>query len=273
MGVAYNGGRFYVGGNEMKIDTALVLVTVLGVAKGAWASDAAPISPPLIRVEAEAAEDTLAVTTGRPISFALALPEAITWSEVNIGSWLIRGPSRQESIGAKGLTARGRRLEYTFQESGAYLVALSVGPATAKNQSDSWQRVDHCTKLCVRANAGTGEAAGAGRVLKDPGMTAKVGQRFEIVPLVSPLDLHVGSWLPVRAFFDFDKLVDAPIIAVRPDGSTDAQTTDAVGAANFSITQAGRWMIRFEKKLDGETRVSELVFHVPAADNAKGGNP
>jgi hypothetical protein len=162
---------------------------------------------------------------------------------------------------------------YTFRKPGWYLVALSTGPAEMRKRSDAWQAVTQCTKLIVQAIGDPVGQADPRRGSPDPGLTAKVGQRFEIVPLIAPPSLRVGDDLPVRAFFDFEKLVDTPVKAVRPDGSVEVRTTDSVGSAIFPITQAGRWVVRYEKPLEGVIRVSELVFDVAARPEPKEAKP
>lgn len=232
----------------------------------AWSQETA--TKPNLKMSTAVAADSLAFEKGQNVRFELTDAGLASWAEANVAFWVIRSASGQKSLVPEVLTLRSREFNHRFDDAGAHLVVLSVGPEALKGKSSSWQEVTHCTKLFVDVRAPGGEAT------RKPfaGATAKVGQRFEIVPLLDPFLLRIGSDLPVRVFFDFEKMVQGTVIAIRPDGSIDRQTTDSAGAANFTITQPGRWVIRMEGNLEGLKRVAEVVFEIREA-KPKGDNP
>jgi hypothetical protein len=213
-----------------------------------------------LRLGADKQTDTLAVSVNEPIRFQLFLPGGEHWSTANIGSFIIRTSSVQEMIDASDLPASSS-IEKRFTETGDTLVALSAGPASEKGKSDSWERTTCCSKLFVRVGAKDVPAITAGRQ-GHAALTAKLGQRIELVPLIAPTSLQLGDDLPVRAFFDNGKMSDATVTAYRPDGRTDVRRTDKVGAAVFRIVAPGRWQIRLEHNDADTTYTAELLFDV-----------
>jgi hypothetical protein len=232
-------------------------IVVCGLFTGPVAAQSAE---PFLSFRQDAAPPGLSLAAQKSTELVLALPSKANWTDVNIGHLAVRGHGDQRILQPAEVDGR-TVVQHTFQESGVYLVALSVGPPDARLKSDAWQQVTICSKLIVTVGDGSEPPRGGDR-LRAAGLSAKVGQRFEIVPLVSPVAMKVGSDLPVRAFFDFEKLVEWPLTAIRPDGSAETKNTDAVGAAHFRIDQPGRWILRFEKPLDGLARTAELVFNV-----------
>lgn len=219
--------------------------------------------------------DSLVARVGRPFALTLNLPSGDTWATANIGQFMVRafGPldpeigvsAQQQSLDPVGPAAAGNAFTHTFANPGYALVVLGAGPAGEKGHGDSWQRTNWCTKLVVRIDPDAGDNA----EMRDAGVTAKVGQKIELLPMIAPYALVPGADLPVRAYFNNDKAAGKEVTAYRPDGSTDVQTTGSVGVANFRITQAGRWMIRFDHTDAGTTYTAELVFDV---SNAAEGN-
>jgi hypothetical protein len=226
-------------------------------------SPAKAATPPNGFIQAWADEKTagLQFSSDRPVRFSLTLPDGRDWSGVNIAQFAVRTWKRQESLVDRARAATAA-VEQTFDRSGWALVAVSVGPREATHRSDAVSQVTHCAKLVLNIVDPPEKSQERERQYKNPGLTAKVGQRFEIVPLISPPALKIGGDLPVRAYFDYDKGVELPVTAVAPDGTIQEAVTDSVGVAHFPMTQAGRWLIRFEKPLDGSQRFAELVFEV-----------
>ncbi len=216
--------------------------------------------------------DRLTVAAGQSVEFELVRPAGPDWSAANVGQFIVRGAGKQQHLASKIASGRST-MAHTFAESGTYLIALSVGPPEGKGRSDAWQQVTSCAKLVVRVFDESQPPIERLSPKADPGITAKVGQRFEIVPLISPASIKSGYDLPVRAFFDFEKFIDSPVTAVRPDGSVETRTTDSQGSTHFHIDQPGRWMIRLEKELEGMLRMAELVFDVSPAEPEQGERP
>lgn len=198
----------------------------------------------------------LSVPAGQPLELTLRLPNGESWSAVNVGRFIVREQGVQRSI-EPPIAATRDTMSLAFDKAGYALVALDVGPSSEKDQRDSWRRTTHCTKLFVRITGEGEKSAG-----QNPGLTAKVGSRIELLPLMDPTQLAPGADLPVRAYFDGDKAVGGEVTALAPDGTSSAATTDSVGATHFKIDRAGRWTIRFAHMLEGTPYVAELVFDV-----------
>ncbi|MCG3130765.1 MAG: hypothetical protein FLDDKLPJ_01537 [Phycisphaerae bacterium] len=201
--------------------------------------------------------DRLATTVGQPITLSLALPDDATWAEANVGQFIVRQSGGQRTVETDA--AASRELVLVFEQPGYALVAVGVGSASQKGFRDSWQRTTHCTKFIVRVSDGSRKATPPGT-----GLTAKVGGKAEIVPLMDPTRMSSGDDLPVRCYLEGDKLVGQPVTAIAPDGTLQSGNTDAVGATHFRVTHAGRWTVRFEREVEGVTYTAELIFDVPA---------
>lgn len=201
--------------------------------------------------------DRLATTVGQSITLSLALSDGATWAEANVGQLIIRQSGEQRTIETD--TAASQEIALTFERPGYALVAVGVGLASQKGFRDSWQRTTHCSKFIVRVSDGSRKTTPPGT-----GLTAKVGGKVEIVPLMDPTQMSIGNDLPVRCYFEGDKLVGQTVTAIAPDGTSQRGNTDAVGATHFRMTQAGRWTVRFEREVEGVTYTAELIFEVPA---------
>lgn len=248
------------------VTTTSAALTVLWLSQAVTVADPPGKAPvPLLRLSTATMPDSLSVRAGDEVRFELSAFAGDSWADANLAAWIIRSPGRQESLVPAAAARQGRDFPFRFAAAGPHLIALSIGPPEAKNKSSAWREVTYCTKLLVHVSAtgGGGQAEFAGAI-------AKVGQRFEIVPLIDPAQLRIGADLPVRVFFDYQSFAHGEVIAVRPDGSTDVKKTDSVGAAHFAIVQAGRWLVRYEKELDGVRRTGELVFDVA---DGRGGQP
>jgi len=217
------------------------------------------------------AGQSLAPRAEEPLKLTLALPNSEDWSQANISRLVIWTPGNQKSIVPDKPAAGLKELSYTFKEPGYAMIILSAGPATAKDTKNAWQRTPYCTKLVLRVGPKEGEPR-AQDYVRDPGLTGKVGQKIEVVPYFSPVHLLTGDDLPVRVYFDNGAQSGATVVAIRPDGSVDTQTSNATGIANFRITLPGRWIIRYQKEVAQEgTYTGELVFEVPAGSRQEGG--
>lgn len=201
--------------------------------------------------------DRLATTVGQPITLSLALPDDATWAEANVGQFIVRQSGGQRTVETD--SAASREIALAFERPGYALVAVGAGSASQKGFRDSWQRTTYCTKFIVRVSDGSPKAPPPGT-----GLTAKVGGKVEIVPLMDPTQMSAGDDLPVRCYFEGDKLVGQAVTAIAPDGTSQSGNTDAVGATHFRMSEAGRWTVRFEREVEGVTYTAELIFEVPA---------
>ncbi len=210
----------------------------------------------LLAAESVLQPAALSVPAGQPLELTLRLPNGESWSAVNVGRFIVREQGLQRSI-EPPIAATRDTTSLTFDKAGYALVALDVGPSSENDRRDSWRRTTHCTKLFVRIT-GEGEKS-AGR---NPGLTAKVGSRIELLPLMDPTQLAPGADLPVRAYFDGDKAAGLEVTALAPDGTSFTAATDSVGATHFRLDRAGRWTIRFTHVSEGTTYVAEMLFDV-----------
>ncbi len=217
------------------------------------------------------AEDALVAKVGESVRFVLDLPTREGWSDANIGSLQIRSLGRQERVDLSNLTAEGE-VGYTFDKPGWALVILNAGSAVAKQRSDAWQATPYCTKLIVRVDP-AGEIRPNSRPLPDGGVTGKVGMKVELLPYIAPYGLAVtpsdpndpktGSYVPVRVYFDGISQKSVKIHAYGPEGAHTTAVTGKKGIANVKLTRAGRWLIRYQKAVDGEIYTGDLVFDAP----------
>lgn len=236
---------------QRRLNVAVACAAILSL--GIWTRTSGSA---LLAAESVLQPAALSVPAGQPLELTLRLPNGESWSAVNVGRFIVREQGLQRSIDAP-IAATRDTMSLTFDQPGYALVALDVGPSSEKDRRDSWRRTTHCTKLFVRIT-GEGEK-NAGR---NPGLTAKVGSRIELLPLMDPTQLAPGADLPVRAYFDGDKVVGGEVTAFAPDGTSSTARTDSVGATHFKLESAGRWTIRFTHVSDGVTYVAEMLFDV-----------
>ncbi len=240
-------------------------------ATAADANSHAGAARPMIHIKAGLLENDLKVETGEKVEFRPDAPGATKWSEVNIGRGVVRFGSVQVAVVPR--VQDGEIIAaHTFREPGWVLAGFSWGPRSERGKSDSWQRVTHCSKsiLEVVPPGGTRDAARKTKTV-NPAMTAKFGQKFEIVPLAPPPQLRVGSDLPVRVYSGFVPAKDSTVTFHHPNGNVESKTTDAVGISAVRIDQSGRWTVRFQTEHEGATCQAELIFEV-SADDAEGGD-
>ena len=114
--------------------------------------------------------------------------------------------------------------------------------------------------------------------MPNPGITAKTGQKIEILPLVDPLRLRRGDDLPVRVYYEGVKVKGGRVTAsVYRNGLggpgveiNAARPTDAHGTTWLPVTHTGTWVVRFIHRVrDGSNTdadparyVAELIFAV-----------
>jgi hypothetical protein len=205
--------------------------------------------------------------TREPVGFLLRLPNGENWSQANLGQFIIRAGHLQENL----LPAPPKdvdRFSHTFLDGGDVLIALAAGPGTEKGKSDAWERTPWCVKLILREENGE-KAPSAPR--STASLTAKVGQKIEIVPLIAPTLLRVGHDLPLRVYFNNDKQPNQAVTGWRPNGESETKTTDSVGAATFRITHVGKWLFEYQRVEPEAVYIAQLVFVVP--DDAAGDAP
>ncbi|MCP4246464.1 MAG: DUF4198 domain-containing protein [bacterium] len=231
------------------------------------------------------APSTLRPTPGSPVDLDLNLPTPPgraqpAWDSANVGQAFVRIGGEQRSLLTTLTATQGRRAQFNPRTSGHTLLCFGVGPPESRGRSDSWQRVTHCTKIVLTVRPQNADPK------KDfppnPGITAKTGQKIEILPLIDPTGLRKGDDLPVRVYYEGGKVTGARVTArVLPPGAPGttaevaaARPTDAQGTTRLTISRAGRWVVRFVHQVDGDSHagdqpqryVAELVFEVPDGD-------
>jgi hypothetical protein len=115
----------------------------------------------------------------------------------------------------------------------------------------------YCSKIIV--NVGDGRRGPTG---PEADVLSETGLPIEVVPLASPTVMTVGSELPASFHFMNEEEAGVEVAALRPSGTIDHQVTNRAGIAYFSISQAGRWVIRLVKIMPEGERVGELVFEI-----------
>ncbi len=224
---------------------------------------------------------TLTPLAGTPTTLELRLPAragrpAPTWDTANVAQFFVRSAGEQTSHLPVEVAPGQQRMQFSLETPGPALLCIGLGPPEARGRSDSWQRVTHCTKIVftVRPKAPLRPMAATA----NPGITAKAGQKVEILPLADPTRLRIGDDLPVRVYYEGVK-VEAAIVtaAVYRTGfggpSTRvnaARPTDAHGTTWLPIKHAGIWVVRFvhevqdeaQSHADAQQYVAELVFEV-----------
>ena len=223
---------------------------------------------------------SLTAEVGTPVELQLRLPTDAAWGtdfgQANLGRLVLRTYGKNQSLLPGGARAGTTSVACRFDEPGYVMLILAAGPAEFKGLSDSWQRTNYCSKVVLRVNPKSGEPSPE-QLARDPGTGGKLGSKIEVLPYFSPVALTVGADLPVRVYFEGSSQRGAAVTAYRPDGSTETQTSNNTGIANFRINQAGRWIIRYSKTVaeshGDETYIAELVFEVPAPAQPESSQP
>jgi hypothetical protein len=227
-------------------------VVAPGVAKKARSlTVAAPNLKPFLGVGGFALTRALRVTSGEKLRFDLLSPSFRGFGDAAIGEFIVRlADGSQHSVS-------GDAPEFQFTVPGPALVMACVGPKANERRSDGWQYASHCTKIVIQV-----DGASDADFRPNDGVVNKTGAAIEILPLVSPEAVSLGSDLPVRVYHRGASQVGRRIEAHRPDGSVDVQVSRAGGLADFRVAQAGRWVLRFSKTSALGEQTAELVFDV-----------
>jgi hypothetical protein len=212
---------------------------------------AAPQLRPFLGVGGFAPTRALRVASGERVRFDLLSPSFRGFGDAAIGEFIVRlADGSQHSVS-------GDAPEFEFTVPGPALVMACVGPKANERRSDGWQYASHCTKLVVQI-----DGASDADFRPNDGVINKTGAPIELVPVVSPEAVSLGSDLPVRAYHLGAGQVGARIEAHRPDGSVDVQVSRDGGFADFNVAQAGRWVLRFSKTSKLGEQTAELAFDV-----------
>lgn len=247
---------------------------------------AAAVGQNTIAADPTVVPSTLSPTPSVPITLKLNLPPGQDgaepgWDTANVAQCFVRSGGEQKSLLPLAAGADGRLAQFSVDRAGPALLCVCVGPPEARGHPDSWQRVTHCTKIILDV-----QPQGAdGRVVSppNPGVTAKTGQKIEILPLVDPTRLRKGDDLPLRVYYEGIKIEGARITASVTRAGTDlgrdgpvvevtaARPTDGHGITSLPIARAGRWVVRLVHEVrEGPNTgnhprryVAELIFEVP----------
>jgi hypothetical protein len=185
------------------------------------------------------------------MSFDLAVPGLSRWAEATVARFVVRLPGGVQDtvpIDARGLVT------YTFPAAGPAMLMFCAGPKG--DVPDPTTLVTHCSKVIVAIEGGRATGEGG------DDFTSETGLPLDVVPLVSPVRLGVGSELPVSFHYMSEEEGGIEVAALRPDGTIDRQVTSRSGVAHFQLTQPGRWVVRFAKIEPSGERVGELVFEI-----------
>lgn len=230
----------------------------------AGAGGAAAVAPPLNPVVRPLLEaGTLTPRAGQAVQLDLHLPGGEGWGSAHVARCIARSGDRQWSVVRAGAEPPGR-VSVTFDEPGPAIVVLSAGPASAKGRSDSWQRTPYCAKAIFTVQAPSPAPA----IEPGGGVTAKTGQKIEILPMAEPAALRPGGHLPIRLYFEGQKVEGAQVRAFRSAGGAAyqpaplAKPADAAGMTSQYIDGPGRWLLRFEQASGGVIYTADLVFEV-----------
>lgn len=211
---------------------------------------------PFLALRAPGVSSPLRPPARKAVALELTLAGARRWNDVLVSRLAVLSGDTQESLPLERIDANGA-LSYKFAHTGPAMLTACVG---AKNdtRSDAFQHATHCTKIML--NVGD---ARPGPDTPQLGVMVETGMPLDVVPLVSPFELTVGSELPASFVFMNEEAENTIVAALRPDGSIDEKTTDAHGIARFTVTQPGRWVVRMVKTTEEGERIGELVFEVP----------
>jgi len=219
----------------------------------------------------------LAPQAGMPLVLELNLPAGpddapATWNSANVAQFFVRVAGEQRTLLPVNADGDGRHARLTIDRAGPALLCIGAGPPAARGHSDSWQRVTHCTKIVLDVRPADGRAPAT--YTPNPGITAKTGQKIEIMPMVDPFRLRVGDDLPVRVYYEGVRISNARVTAtVRPSGFSGpgteiqaARPTDAHGTTWLHVSRPGTWVVRLVHEVDGQAGpqrcVAELIFRV-----------
>jgi MYXO-CTERM domain-containing protein len=240
------------GGRESPSSSQADPVVAPPAAKRARATTvAAPNLKPLLGVSGFAPTRALRVARGERVRFDLLSPSFRSFVDAAIGEFIVRpADGSQHAVSADAP-------EFEFTVPGPALVMACVGAKANERRSDGWQYASHCTKLVVQV-----DGASDADFRPNDGIVNKTGAPIEILPVVSPEAISLGSDLPVRVYHRGAGQAGARIEAHRPDGSVDVQLSRDGGFADFRIAQAGRWVLRFSKTSELGAQTAELVFDV-----------
>ena len=209
---------------------------------------------PFLAVRAPNRAPSLRAQAGKPVSFDLAVPGVSRWADATVARFVVRLPGGVQDTVPVDLSSARTLVTYTFPSAGPAMLMLCAGPKG--NAPDPTTLVTHCSKVIVAVADGRGAGEGG------DDFTSETGLPLDVVPLVSPTHLGVGSELPVSFHYMTEEEGGIEVAALRPDGTIDRQTTNRSGVAHFQLTQSGRWVIRFVKAQPEGERVGELVFEI-----------
>jgi hypothetical protein len=236
---------------EMDKDNARAVLTPEMAQKRAAALTKHP--EPFLTVRTPNKAPSLRAQPGKPMSFELALPGLLRWVDASVARFVVRLPGGvQDTVPVDQKATQA--ITYTFPTPGPAMLMLCAGPKTG-DQGDAFATATHCSKVIVDV-AGAKPGEGGDDFLGETGLP------LDVVPLIAPPRLGVGSELPVSFHYMGEEEGGIEVAALRPDGTVDRQVTSRSGVAHFQLTQPGRWVVRFARVAPEGERVGELVFEI-----------
>lgn len=182
----------------------------------------------------------------------LAPDVGTAWSDADVTRLAVRSPGRQKSVLSALKAARGSHLDLDLGP-GCSLVLLDLADRRAGSRSSKL--------VACRSAAGPRDAL-VERLAAAEELTAKIGGRIEIRPLLNPALVRPRSALALRAYFENAPQEGATLTARGPGGARLEAVTDAAGIARFTIPRHGRWTIAYRAERGGAVHRAELELEV-----------
>src|SRR5262245_17210603 len=144
---------------------------------------------PFLSVRAPNRAPSLRAQAGQPVSFDLDVPGLARWADATVARFVVRLPGGVQDTVTIDLSSGRPLVTYTFPSEGPDILIPFEGPQG--NAPDPSTLVTHCSKVIVSV----ADVRGVGEGGDD--FTGETGLPLDVVPLVSPAHLGVGSELPV----------------------------------------------------------------------------
>lgn len=154
-------------------------------------------------------------------------------------------------------TALSKPVTLRLQRPGLTLISYCGRSSSSRDDQDEF-----CNKTIVDVlhdDSAIAPGAGEGSII------AKTGEPAELLPLVVPTRMAIGSDLPVRIYRQGRSVPGQIVKAHAPSGRVTGAATDTIGTAVFTIDEPGRWLLRFTSREPRGVVHGELSFSVAAA--------
>jgi len=199
------------------------------------------------------------VRRNEPVEFGLALPGARSWSEANLGRFIVRlADGSQHSIPRPNVQDRAASF-YRPQVAGPAMFVISAGVSDALDGrgQESMEGNTHFAKHIVQI----GLQDSAARVEDlNFGISDRVGQLLELRPLMHIFGVPLRSLLPIKVYDHGKSRAGAIVEVFKPDGSREELRSNQAGIVNYRPDQYGPWLFRYRSRVRDQQYVAELSF-------------